>query len=211
MLDPRLVAALYPRMLYARGYRRIVAACGQDIQRKWLTLIYAAAGPTPALHTIINHGVLLAEGRHKMSRYDGATPADLPEAADPIDPIAYRAGLLSASLGRDIVAATIAFDDASRLRAKIVNTIRFLQTQPESGNHDAIDLRQALGPALDHIDSHLANFDFQRAYMALRGAVRTELSTRLIPLIRARGSRHGAWAIGRVHALASIFLGAARW
>lgn len=204
MLDPRLVAALYPRVLQAQGYRRIVAVCGQDIQRKWLSLVYATAGSTPALDAIINHGVLLADNRHKMSRYDGATPADLPATTDPVT---YRAALLSVTPGRDIVSATIPVSDASRLRAKTLNTLRFLQKQPESTNPDAIDLRQELGPQLDGVDRDLASLDIHRAYAAMRSTVRVELSHRLIPLIRTSGCRHALSTINRLRSLSSVFFG----
>jgi hypothetical protein len=204
MLDPRFVAALSPRILRARGHDHIVVAAGQDIQRKWLILVFATAGSAPALDVIINHGTLLSDGGRKMSRYSGATPADLPHGTDPI---AYRAALLSASIGRDMVASSIAFNDASRLRAKIYNAQRYLTAQPDAHTRDAVDVGRALGPALDLVDTHLADLNLQQAYRALRTAVRAELSQRIIPMIRTRGCRESAPTIGRLRSIAEVFFG----
>jgi hypothetical protein len=204
ILDPRLVAALYPRILRARGYEHIVAAAGQDIQRKWLTLVFATAGSAPSLDVIVNHGVLLSDGGRKMSRYSGATPADLPHDADPIG---YRAALLAATLGRDMVASTIAFNDASHLRAKIDNTRRYLAAQPPTGTREAIDVGRELSPILDLVDTHLAALDFRHAYRVFRALVRTELSQRIIPMIRVRGCREVGPAMGRLRSMAVVFFG----
>jgi hypothetical protein len=204
MLDPRLVAALYPRALRALGFGRIVTAAGQDIQRKWLTLVFATTNAGRAVDTIINHGVLLADGRHKMSRYDGATIGDLPESADPV---AYRAGLLAASCGRDIVASTVAFDDSSRFRAKVHNVMRFLAAQSDSTSNEAVNLDLELGPAFDAVDRHLEGLDLRSAYMAFRAIVRTEVSHRLIPRIRNLGCRGLEPTVTRMRSLAAIFYG----
>lgn len=203
-LDPRLVTALYPRMLRALGYDRIVTAAGQDIQRKWLVLAFATSDTEPAIDTVINHGVLLADGQRKMSRYEGAAVSDLPAATDPI---AYRAAMLASSLGRDIVASSVAFEDASRLRAKIINVVRFLQAQPVSRSGSAISLETELDAVLDEADELLSELDLSAAYRALRRCVRAELSHRLIPLIRVRGCRDAAPVVSRVLSLATVFYG----
>jgi hypothetical protein len=203
-LDPRLVTALYPRMLRTLGYDRIVTAAGQDIQRKWLVLVFATADTETAVDVIINHGVLLADGHRKMSRYDGAAISDLPAAADPA---AYRAALLASSLGRDVIASAVAFPDASRLRAKIVNVVRFLRARPTSGSASTISLECELGALLDEVDQLLCEFNFPAAYRALRRCVRAELSHRLIPLIRQHGCRDAGRTISRVLSIAAVFYG----
>jgi hypothetical protein len=203
-LDPRLVAALYPHMLRMLGYDRIVTAAGQDIQRKWLVLVFGTAASAPAIDTIINHGVLLADGYRKMSRYDGAAISDLPEQADPA---AYRAALLAASLGRDIVASAVAFQDASRLRAKVINCVRFLEAQPPPATACAVNLEAELGLFFDRVDALLGVLDFAAAYRVFRRCVRAELSQRIIPLIRQRGCHDTASMVSRLLFITAVFYG----
>ncbi|MFG1802461.1 hypothetical protein ACGFI4_20180 [Micromonospora carbonacea] len=202
ILDPRLVAALGPSLLRRLGLNGpIVAAAGFDIQRKWLLTLLAANQPGALPTMIVQHGTLLDTAGRKLSRYTGASLADAP--AD-VEPCLVRAALLSSPLGKDFRAVALPTVGASRLREKVLNSLRYIGLQqPRTGG---IDLDAACDEWFDEVESHLRNFDMSRAYAGFQRAVLSVSST-LIPMIRRQGIASFAATYRRIVSLHGIFYG----
>ncbi|OZV77860.1 hypothetical protein CA850_20865 [Micromonospora echinospora] len=202
ILDPRLVGALGPSLLRRLGLDGpIVAAAGFDIQRKWLLTLLAANRPGALPAVIVQHGTLLDTAGRKLSRYTGASLADAP--AD-VEPCLVRAALLSSPLGKDLRATALATVGASRLREKVLNSLRYIGLQqPRTGG---IDLDAACDELLSEVESQLKAFDVPRAYAGFLRAVLSVSST-LIPMIRRQGMASYAATCRRIVSLHGIFYG----
>jgi isoleucyl-tRNA synthetase len=204
VLDPRLVGALGPSVLRRLGLDGpIIAVAGFDIQRKWLMTLLAANNLDALPFAIVHHGTLLDVAGRKLSRYSGASLADAPTDAEPC---LVRAALLSAPLGKDLRAAELPTIGASRLREKVLNSLRFIGLQ-QRADAGGIDLDAESETALAHVDSHLKSCDMSRAYASFQRAITHDLSGVLIPKIRKHGlSEHSAtWK--RITSLHRVFYG----
>ncbi|MFV2115315.1 hypothetical protein ACFHW0_23665 [Micromonospora sp. LOL_025] len=202
ILDPRLVGALGPSLLRRLGlYGPIVAVAGFDIQRKWLLTLLAANRPDALPAMIVQHGTLLDTAGRKLSRYTGASLADAP--AD-VEPCLVRAALLSSPLGKDLRAVALATVGASRLREKVLNSLRYIGLQRL--RIGGIDLDAACDELLSEVESRLKAFDIPRAYAGFQRAILSVSST-LIPMIRRQGMASHAETCRRIVSLHSIFYG----
>lgn len=204
IIDPRLVGALSPSVLRRLGLDGpIIAMSGFDIQRKWLMTMLAANRQDALPVAIVNHGTLLDTAGRKLSRYSGASLADAP--AD-VEPCILRAALLSAPLGKDLHVAELPTVGASRLREKVLNSLRFIGLQ-EQHHTGGIDLDAECEPPLAEVESHLRSCDISRAYASFRRAITHHLSSVLIPKIRRQGLSSHTVACERIASLHRIFFG----
>lgn len=203
VIDPRLVGAMWPGVLRRLGHTDpVTVVAGFDIQRKWL-LTMLAANPTDALpNAVVNHGTLLDEHGTKMSRYAGASLADLPEG---VDPPVMRAALLSVPLGKDVRLGTLPFAGASRMHQKFVNCLRFLAGY----EHDAhgIDLGAELARPFKTVEMSLAASEMSVAMAAYRKLLVHELSGVLIPRVRKQGATSLDQTRARLTSLHRVFFG----
>ncbi|MEU7570063.1 hypothetical protein [Micromonospora sp. NPDC049240] len=202
VLDPRLVGALGPSLLRRLGLDGpIVAAAGFDIQRKWLLTLLAANHPDALPAMIVQHGTLLDTAGRKLSRYNGASLADAPAG---VEPCLVRAALLSSPLGKDLRVAALATVGASRLREKVLNSLRYIGLQqPRAGG---IDLNSACEELLSEVESQLKAFDVPRAYVSFQRAV-LFMSSTVIPMIRRQGTASYSEVCRRIGSLHGIFYG----
>ncbi len=205
ILDPRLVAALYPTVLRGRGFTGpITLFAGMDIQRKWLVLTLGANRSDALPVGIVNHGVLLDASGRKLSRYTGASIADSSETSEFTN---VRAALLSCTLGKDIVAARIPIAAASRLREKAVNCLKYLRLQPTVPDSAGVDVDSGMREALGRVDQALIAGDVTAALAYFRKAVVKTLSNDLIPQVRKQGLRRCEQTQKRLEILFTIFFG----
>ncbi|HUY46133.1 MAG TPA: hypothetical protein VMV92_10470 [Streptosporangiaceae bacterium] len=203
IVDPRLAGALGPSVLRRLGIGGlIVVVAGFDIQRKWL-LPLLSANPSSALPAaVVNHGTLLDMSGRKLSRYSGASLADVPTD---VEPCVVRAALLATPLGRDLPVSELSTAGASRLRQKVLNCGRFLTMQVPTGM-GGVDLDAELDAALRGVEEFIRRSDPARGYSAFRRVITHDLSSHLIPEVRRRGlARH--YDLGRITSLHQVFFG----
>jgi hypothetical protein len=204
VIDPRLTGALWPTILRRLGYHApLVTVSGFDIQRKWLMTLFAANSEPAAPAVVVNHGTLLDGNGRKMSRYSGASLADLPEK---VEPCIIRAALLFTPLGKDLRCTDLPVAAASRLREKTLNCLRYLKfhaTTCAAG----VNLDLELGESLQQVDERLRVFDLPGALQAYRQAVLNDLSSRCIPQIRRDGLARHSSAVRNIMTLHHVFFG----
>lgn len=203
VIDPRLVGAMWPGVLRRLGHTDpVTVVAGLDIQRKWLLTMLAANPAEDLPSAVVNHGTLLDEQGTKMSRYAGASLADLPEG---VDPAVMRAALLSVPLGKDVRAGTLPFAGASRMHQKFVNCLRFLGAYKDDAH--GIDLAAELARPFKMVEMSLAASEVSVAMAAYRKLLVHELSGVLIPRVRKQGATSLDQARARLTSLHRVFFG----
>lgn len=204
VVDQRLVGALWPSVLRRMGKAGpITVIAGFDIQRKWLLSLLAANGDEALPATVVNHGTLLDQAGRKLSRYAGASIADVP---DDVEPRIVRAALLTLPLGKDLRVSELPLIGASRLRQKVLNCLRFVAAQEVLAG--GVDLDADLSAALAEVEAALMSHDVSRAMANFRKAIVHELSGVLIPRIRKQGiASSPSDVVARIKSLHRVFYG----
>jgi hypothetical protein len=204
VIDQRLVGALWPSVVRRMGMDGpLTVIAGFDIQRKWLLTLLAANCHEALPVAVVNHGTLLDQAGRKLSRYSGASIADVP---DDVEPCIVRAALLTLPLGKDLRVSELPLVGASRLRQKVLNCLRFVAAQEVVVS--GVDLEAALSDALAEVEADLTSHDTSKAMATFRRAIVHELSGVLIPRIRKQclGSSPSE-ILERIRSLHRVFYG----